>query len=99
MLSPVSIASSTDDEPETTTPSTGSLSPGLTTIISSTLTSSIGITFSFPSIITVAVFGANPINLFIASDVLPFVRASKNLPRLINATIIPADSKYKWCAK
>ncbi len=41
MLSPVSIASSTEVIPSTTSPSTGIFSPGFTTTISLTSTSSI----------------------------------------------------------
>ena len=98
MLSPVSIDSSIDVFPSTTSPSTGSFSPGLTTIISPQITSSIGIIFSILFLITVAVFGARPINAFIAWDVFPFETASKYLPNVIKVRITAADSKYKCIA-
>ena len=91
-LSPVSIDSSTELVPFITSPSTEIFSPGLTTTISPILTSSIFTSTSTLFLITLAVFGCNPINFFIADEVCPFVRASKNFPNKINVTIIPADS-------
>ncbi len=79
-------------------PSRGIFSPGLTTIISPTSTSSIGITNSSPSFIMVAVFGDNPINFFIASEVLPFEMASKYLPSNIKVIITADVSKYNSIA-
>ena len=49
ILSPVSADSSTDDEPYTTTPSTGMLAPGFTAKISPSLTSSMPTSCSAPS--------------------------------------------------
>ncbi len=95
ILSPVNAAWSIEVDPSIITPSTGMFCPGLTTTISSTITSSTETSISFPSRITVAVFGARSSILEIASDVLPFDLASKYLPMVINAKIIPADSKYK----
>ena len=87
-----------DVYPSTTLPSTGNFSPGLTSIKSKTLTSSIETIFSLPSTSRVAVLGANPISFFIASEVLPLVKVSKYLPKLINVSIVPADSKYNCIA-
>ena len=93
ILSPVSIDSSVDVIPSITSPSTGNFSPGFTTIISFTITSSIGITISVLFLITVAVFGAKPISLFIACDVFPFEIVSKYLPKVISVNIVAAESK------
>ena len=95
MLSPVITASSTEVFPSTIIPSTGMVLPGLITIISFKTTSSDGISSSFPSRMTNAVFGARFISFVIASDVFPFARVSKYLPSVIKVKIIPADSKYK----
>ena len=92
ILSPVSIASSTAVAPSITSPSTGNFSPGLTITISPTITSSIGITNSFPSLTIVAVFGANPISFLIAWDVFPLEIASRYLPKVIKASIVTAAS-------
>ena len=102
ILSPVSIDSSTEVIPSTTSPSTGIFSPGLTIIISPTSTSSIEISSSIPSLITRAVLGARPISFLIASELFPLETASKYLPRVIKVIIVAADSKYKsiaysWC--
>ncbi|MPN08945.1 hypothetical protein SDC9_156233 [bioreactor metagenome] len=94
ILSPVSIDSSIEVLPSTTSPSTGNFSPGFTRITSPTSTSSIEITTSFPSLIIVAVFGARPISFFIASEVLPLVTDSKYLPKVIKVKIVAPDSKY-----
>ena len=98
ILSPVSIDSSIDVFPSITSPSTGSFSPGFTITISETFTSSIGIISSLPSLIIFAVLGANPISFLIASEVFPFDTASRYFPKVINASITAADSKYKCIA-
>ena len=72
MLSPVRADSSTALCPLMTLPSAGMLSPGRTMNISPLFTCSAGITSSFPSRSTDAVFGASFIRLFSASVVLPF---------------------------
>ena len=72
MLSPVSADSFTAVLPSVTIPSTGIFSPGLTTNMSPTLTSSIPTSVSTPSLSTTAVFGASFIRLLSASVVLPF---------------------------
>ena len=91
-LSP-NMDSSVEVVPSITSPSTGNFSPGFTTIISFTTTSSIGITISVLFLITVAVFGAKPISLFIAWDVFPFETVSKYLPKVIRVKIVAAESK------
>ena len=93
-LSPVSAASSTAASPDTTTPSTGMLSPGRTMKTSPTRTSATGTTVSAPSRSTVAVRGASRMSDLSASVVLPFARASSSLPTVMSVRIMPADSKY-----
>ncbi len=90
ILSPVIIDSSTADFPSLTIPSTGIFSPGRTITTSPTKTSSTGRSISFPSRMTRAVLGCNPISFFMASEVCPFALASRNLPRMIK-TIIKAE--------
>lgn len=68
-LSPVSADSSTAVSPSIITPSTGMLSPGFTAKISPILTSSIGTSTSFSSLISVAVLGAKFIRDLSASVV------------------------------
>ena len=87
MLSPVIMLSSTELSPLTINPSTGIFSPGFINKTSPTLTSSIDIFTSLLFLITIAVFGCNPINFFIASDVLPLAIASSHLPRIIKVII------------
>ncbi|KAF5032031.1 hypothetical protein DSECCO2_621520 [anaerobic digester metagenome] len=77
MGSPVIIDSSTELSPPTTVPSTGTFSPGRTRRMSPTTTSSMGTSTSRSLRITVAVLGRRPIRLLMASDVLPFARASR----------------------
>ncbi|MNN02168.1 hypothetical protein D3C81_1148160 [compost metagenome] len=91
----MSIDSSTEVIPSTTSPSTGIFSPGLTTIMSPTSTSSIGVSISLPSLMIIAVLGASPISFFIASEVFPLVTASRYFPNKISVIITPAASKYK----
>ena len=81
--------------PSITTPSTGIDVPGFITIISLTKISSVGITSSFPPLITIEVFGAKFINFVIASPVFPLDFASKNFPTVISVNIVPAELKYK----
>ena len=77
MLSPVSIASSTAERPATTTPSTGTLSPGRTRSRSPAATWSSGTSPSSPSRTTRAVFGASPRSFLMAALVCPLARASR----------------------
>ncbi len=93
ILSPVSADSLTALAPSITIPSTGIFSPGLTTKMSLTLTSSIETSVSTPSFKITAVLGDIFIRLFKASVVFPFERASSILPTVINVKIIAADSK------
>jgi hypothetical protein len=74
--SPVTRLSSTALEPDLTTPSTGTLSPGFNLIVSPTTVSAVGSSNSLPSRITVAVGGTTsnsarrlslvPLRLFIS---------------------------------
>ena len=98
-LSPVIILSSILLVPELISPSTGTFSPGRTTMVSPTITSSREICISSPSRITVAVLGAKSISLRMDSEVLPFVRSSKYLPSKIRAIITPAVSKYRFLTR
>ena len=93
MLSPVSADSFTAVLPSTTIPSTGILSPGLTTKISPFVICSTGSVSSLPSFSTVTVFGASRISPFSASVVFPFDLASSIFPTVISVRIIAADSK------
>ena len=99
MLSPVNADSSTEEKPSITMPSTGTDSPAFTTSVSPACTSSTGTVNSCPSRSTVAVLGARFINLVMASEVLPFARASSVFPNVISVRIMPADSKYKSIIK
>ncbi len=94
MDSPVIIDSSTDDEPSTTTPSTGSFSPGRTMTTSPTRTSSTPISRSSPSRSTCAPRGLSPAKARMASPVPMRARASSNCPTSISVMTTPTDSKY-----
>ena len=95
MLSPVSADWSTAELPSSTTPSTGTRSPGLSSTTSPVRISSAGMTRSSPSRSTVAVLGERSSSLAIAAPVLPLERSSKNLPTVTSVRIIAADSKYR----
>ena len=99
MLSPVSADWSTLVCPLTITPSTGMLPPGRTSTMSPTATCSSGTVSSRPSRSTVAVLGRRSISRRIASPVLPLERVSRNLPSVIRARIMAADSKYRSIEK
>jgi hypothetical protein len=94
MDSPVIIDSSTADSPESTSPSTGIFSPGLTTTMSPISTFSTGTSTSSPSRITRAVFAWSPASFFIASLVRPFALASSKRPSRIKVMISAEVSKY-----
>ena len=98
-LSPVIADSSIDAPPSVITPSVGTASPGRTTMMSPTRTSSTGILCSTPFRSTDALLGARSMSFEMASEVRPFARASKNLPSVISVSIMPADSKYSSCMK
>ncbi len=92
MGSPVIIDSSTELSPPTTTPSTGTFSPGRTMMMSPGTTASTGTSTSRPSRMTVAVLGRRPTRLLMASDVFPFARASRYRPSVRNEASITAVS-------
>jgi hypothetical protein len=94
MGSPLTIDSSTDELPSTTSPSTGTFSPGRTTTRSPATTASIGMSASIPSRTTRAVRACIPISLRIASPVPALARASNRRPRRIRVMITPTASKY-----
>ena len=92
--SPVNIDSSIDDAPETTTPSTGTRSPGRTRNSLPTMTSLKGTSFSTPSEETNrAVVGCKPSNARRADPVLERARNSSICPSNVNEMIITASSK------
>jgi len=92
--SPVSIDSSTAEAPSTTTPSTGTFSPGRTRTRSPTATAAMGTSVSTPSRTTLAVRGCRPMSLRTASPVWPLARASSRRPRRINEMMNADESKY-----
>ena len=94
MDSPVNADSSIALIPSIILPSTAMLSPGFTTKISPTFTSSIATSISLPSLRKTAVLGDSFISAFKASVVLPFDKDSSIFPTVIKAGIIAADSKY-----
>ena len=96
ILSPVIADSSIAPLPSTITPSSGTDCPAFTATISPICTSSTPTVTSFPSRITTAVFGDKSISFSIACDVFPFALDSRNFPRVMSASIIAADSKYKF---
>ena len=91
--SPVRADSSAAVMPSIITPSTGMVSPGLTTKISPGCTSSMATDTSCPSFSMAAVFGAILIRLFKALVVRPLERDSSVFPTVISAGIMAADSK------
>ena len=92
-LSPVIIDSSIELNPCTILPSTGTVSFALTRTRSSIFNSEILTISSLPSLKRQATSGANSNNFPIASVVFFFDLAPRYFPKLINVTIIPADSK------
>ncbi len=90
--SPVIMDSSTDEYPSAIVPSTGSLSPGFTTMRSPTLTRSTGISSSLPSRTTRAVRGARSMSFRIASLARPFAISSKYSPSSMRPMMITAVS-------
>ena len=54
-----------------------------------------GIVFSTPFLIIIAVLGDSPISFLIALVVFPFEIASRYLPSKINVIMTPDVSKYK----
>ena len=93
--SPVSIDSSTALAPSTTTPSTGTFSPGRTRSRSPMCTCASGMSCSRPSgSMRRAVFGASPSSDLIAADVLERAFSSSICPSRVNETMTAAASKY-----
>ena len=76
MLSPVSIDSSIHERPSSTSPSTGSFSPGRTSTTSPSTTSSTWTSIVSPPRTTRAVAGRSAISARIASDALCLALAS-----------------------
>ena len=92
--SPVSIDSSTADVPSTTTPSTGTLSPGRTRRRSPATTTASSTSSSTPPRSRRAVVAWSPTSRRMAPVVRPFARASSHRPRRISPMMIVALSKY-----
>ena len=93
--SPLTIASSTALLPSSTTPSTGTFSPGRTRRRSPGFTASSDTSSSAPSSRTRrAVFGAKPRSNRMAAPVRPRARSSSTCPSRTRVTIAAAASKY-----
>ena len=93
--SPVSMASSTELDPSTTVPSTGTFSPGRIRSRSPGRTRSRGTSSSLPSSLSLlAVLGARPNRALIAALVCPRAFSSRTCPRSTRVTITAAASKY-----
>jgi hypothetical protein len=91
--SPEIIDSSTKDEPESTIPSTGTLSPGRTCTTSPAMTSSSGMSTKVPLRSTRADLACRPISRLIASEVRPLALASSTRPSRISVTMTADASK------
>ena len=91
--SPVSIDSSTDDEPSRTRPSVAMRSPGRTTTVSPTITCSAGISASSPPRITCAVAGFRSSSLRTAAEECFLMISSMYLPSSTKAMITAETSK------
>ena len=91
--SPVTMDSSTDDRPLTTSPSTGTFSPGPTATMSPAMTSSTGMSASTPSRTMRAVRACSPMSFLIASPVPALARASSRRPSRISVMTTPTASK------
>ena len=92
--SPVTIDSSTAEDPDSTTASTGIFSPGRITTSSPTITSSTGISASAPARTTRAVRACNPSSSRMACPVSALARVSISRPSRIRVRITPVVSKY-----
>ena len=91
--SPLSILSSTYEEPSVTMPSTAIRSPGFTSMMSPGRICSIG-TMRSPFPTTVTVLGWSPISFLMAVEVFPFAFSSSRRPSRIKAMMTLAASKY-----
>ena len=88
------MLSSTAERPSTTSPSTGTFSPGRTRSRSPTATASSATSSSRPSgRITRAVFGASPISARIAAPVRPRAPSSSICPSSTRTTMTAPASK------
>ena len=94
MDSPVSIDSSTADEPSITSPSVGTFSPGLTMTTSPTITDSAGTSISTLSRTTCACAGLRSMSLRTAADERFLIISSMYLPSSTKAMITALTSKY-----
>ena len=94
----MSIDSSSDELPETMTPSVGIFSPGRTKRRSPGKTRSIAIVDSTPLRITLASLAPSSSKAVIAEDARPFALASKARPRVMRVMIIAPVSK-KTCSE
>ena len=93
-LSPVSMLSSTPPSPSTTSPSSGTRSPGRTSTTSPTRRMSVGTSVSEPfSPRSRAVSGVRAISRRMAPVVLCLLDDSMCLPRDTSVTTTAADSK------
>ena len=92
--SPVTIDSSTADDPDTTTASTGIFSPGRITSSSPATTCSTGISVSVPSRTIRAVRACRPSSSRMAWPVPALARVSISRPSMIRVRITPVVSKY-----
>jgi hypothetical protein len=91
--SPVTIDSSTAEDPERTIASTGIFSPGRITSSSPTTTCSTGIPVSVPSRMTRAVRACRPSSSAMAWPVPALARVSISRPSRISVRITPVSSK------
>ena len=92
--SPVSALSSTAEDPSSTTPSTGTASPGRTKMVCPSWISSTATVASLPSSSTmVAVLGARSMSFSMAPPVFDLLRVSRYLPTVTSERIVPALSK------
>ncbi len=91
--SPVSIASSTADAPSTTTPSTGTFSPGRTRSRSPTTMSAMATSVSTSPRTSVAVLAWSPTRRRMAPVVWPLARCSSHRPTRIRPMMMAEESK------
>ena len=92
--SPVSIDPSMEARPSTTTPSTGTFSPGRTRTRSPTRTASSGTSVSMPPSIRRAVRGWSPMSRRMAPRVWSLARDSSQRPSRTSPMMMVALSKY-----
>ena len=91
--SPVSMLSSTEEDPSTTRPSVGMRSPGRTTIRSPGRTAAMGTLTSAPSRRRRASLAPNSSRRATAREARPLARASKKRPRRMKVMMTAAVSK------